>query len=311
MSSSARHGLTATPDFVIAGAPKCGTTSLHHWLDQHPGVHMLPGEPHFFAHDLAYNQPAMPARRYATLCRAARPGQCCGDRSTWYLYSRVASSAIRAANPAARILILVRQPAEMLYSLHAHLCRRGQRETMTDLRQAMALEGERKRGRRLPARGGFPEKFQYSMLADYAAGVQRFVDDFGPEQVRIVLFDDLRDRPLATFSDILAFLGLDPGFQPQLDVYNRSAPVPDSLFRRLWRRGTWRYTIRRLRPAWYQKLHLQRKQRVRADRDRDQPWPALDHELRRELTERFEQQILTLEDLIGRDLAHWRQDAGQ
>lgn len=308
MSSTASNALTAAPDFVIAGAPKCGTTSLHQWLDQHPAIHMLPGEPHFFAHDLDYNQPAMPPRRYSALCRAAEPASLCGDRSTWYLYSRLASRAIHAANPAARILILVRQPAEMLYSLHAHFCRRGGREPITDLRRAMAVEQERRQGRLLPERGGFPEKFQYSMLADYATGVQRFIDQFGSRQVRVILFDDLRTRPMQTLSDILAFLGVAPDFRPRLDIYNRSAPVPDSLFRRFWRYGSWRYTIRRLRPAWYEKRHRQLKQRIRASRDRHQPWPALDDQLRRELTERFSEQIRALERLIDRDLSDWRID---
>lgn len=291
---------------MIAGAPKCGTTSLHQWLDQHPDIHMMPGEPHFFAHDLDYNRPAMPARRYSALCRAAGPARLCGERSTWYLYSRVASSAIHAANPATRILILLRQPAEMLYSLHAHYCQRGGREPLTDLRQAMAAEAARRQGRMLPSDGGFPEKFYYSMLPDYAAGVQRFVDQFGPEQVRVILFDDLRDRPTQTLSEILAFLGRDEDFRPRLDVYNRSAPVPDSLFRRIWRRGSWRYTIRRLRPAWYERFHRRRKQRVRARQARQQPWPALDEDLRRDLNQRFEEQTRALETLIDRDLAHWR-----
>ncbi|MFW6339926.1 MAG: sulfotransferase domain-containing protein [Wenzhouxiangella sp.] len=294
------------PDFIIAGAPKCGTTSLHHWLNQHPSIHMLPGEPHFFSTDLAYNDPPMPAGRYARLFDGARPGQLRGDRSTWYLYSSAAAAAIHAANPQARILILVRQPADMLHSLHTHFCQRGRRETVTDLGQAMALESERRQGRKLPPRSGFPEKFYYSMLPDYAAGIRRFQAVFGPEQVRVVLFDDLRERPQQTYAGIISFLGLPAGFQPDFSVYNQASPLPDSLFRRLWRQGTWRYTGRRFRPRWWQRFHLRYKQHSRARAAARQPRRRLDPALHQSLTERFENQIRELEALIERDLSAWR-----
>ncbi len=300
--------MKTAPDFVIAGAPKCGTTSLHHWLDQHPSVHMLRGEPHYFAHDLAYNQPAMPERRYAALCRAAGQDRQIGDRSTWYLYSERAAGAIQAANPNARIIILLRQPAELLHSLHAHFCQRGQRETITDLRAALAMEPARRRGEQLPPHGGFVEKFFYSSLADYTPGIQRFIDAFGPDRVRVVLLDELRDRPQATYAALLEFLELDAAFAPDFEVHNRSAPIPDSLWRRAWRSGTWRYTVRRLRPAWLQQRQLERKHKKRAQAARSEPWPKLDAELRQELTRRFEPAIQSLETLIGKDLGHWRTD---
>ncbi|MEN1728505.1 MAG: sulfotransferase, partial [Pseudomonadota bacterium] len=177
----------SAPDFVIAGAPKCGTTSLHHWLHQHPDIHMIRGEPHYFAHDLDYNQPPMSASRYASLCQAAGDRRLCGDRSTWYLYSDAAPAAIQSTNPDARILILLRQPAELLHSWHAHLCQRGARESLTRLSDAMAAEDQRRAGQALPNRSGFLQMYQYSAMPDYVSGIERFQAAFPAEQIKIVL----------------------------------------------------------------------------------------------------------------------------
>jgi hypothetical protein len=294
------------PDFVIAGAPKCGTTSLHQWLNQHPAIHMLPGEPHFFSEDLAYNDPPMPALLYRTLLDASGSEQLCGERSTWYLYSTTASQAIHAANPAAKIVILVRQPADMLYSVHSHYCQRGQRENEPDLLKAMALEADRRQGRNLPEQGGFPEKFYYSMLPDYASGIKRFQKIFGAGRVKIVVFDDLKTDPQGVYDDVLDFLELDKGLQPDFKVYNQAAPLPDSLFRRLWRTGTWRYAIRRLRPKWWQRFHANYKRRRRARAAARNPRPPFSAETRGVITRRFEAQIKELEEVTGRDLNQWR-----
>jgi hypothetical protein len=296
----------SAPDFVIAGAPKCGTTSLHHWLAQHPAIHMIRGEPHYFAHDLDYHVPPMPARRYRSLCRAAGNDRLCGDRSTWYLYSRTAAAAIRDVNPEAKILILLRQPAELLHSWHAHLCQRGAREPLRSLPEALAAEPERRAGRSLPERGGFQEMYFYSDLSDYVSGIRRFQACFPPEQIRIVLLDDLRDRPRAIYRELLGFLGVDQDFEPDFDVHNRSAPAADTVWRRLWRKGSWRHTVRRWTPAWWQSRQLERKRKRRARAAQRAPWPRLDPDFRMELTRRFEPRIRALEDLLGRDLSAWR-----
>jgi len=294
------------PDFVIAGAPKCGTTSLHHWLNRHPAVHMLPGEPHYFSQDLAYNDPPMSAALYQALIEASHPTKLCGERSTWYLYSRSAGEAIHAANPDAKIIVLVRQPADMLNSVHSHYCQRGERENEPDLLKAMALEAERRRGRSLPERAGFPEKFYYSMLPDYASGIRRLQATFGIGRVKVVFFDDLKTNPQDVYAAVLDFLDIDNGFQPDFNVYNQATPLPDTLFRRLWRTGTWRYAIRHLRPEWWQRLHLRYKRQKRANVAARHPRPPVSQETKNTITGRFEQQIADLEALTGRNLSQWR-----
>ena len=203
----------SVPDFVIAGAPKCGTTSLHHWLNQHPDLFMIRGEPHYFASDIDYNVPRMSAACYQALCAKADPDQRCGERSTWYMFSSTAAREIHAANPDARIILIVRQPADMLYSLHAHLYQRRQRENIASLAEAIRLESERRAGRCLPQQAGFPEKFRYSELPRYSEQIRRFRDQFGRDQIKVILFDDLRNDPDNVYSSILGFLQVSRDFQ--------------------------------------------------------------------------------------------------
>jgi len=299
------------PDFVIAGAPKCGTTSLHHWLHQHPDIHMIRGEPHYHSHDLNYNQPPMPKRRYAALCRQAGDSQLLGERSTWYLYSKAAAKSIHAANPNARILILIRQPAEFLHSLHAHLCQRGGREPLSDLKQALAAEPERRAGRNIPRNSRFREKFLYSELVDYSSGIERFRTAFGTEQVKVITLEALRDNPQKAYTDVLNFLSLDNSFRPEFKILNRCAPTGSKLWRRIWRSGSWRHTVRRLSPLWWQARQLERKQKRREQNASIAPWPKLDPALRAELTQRFEPDIAALEALFDRPLPEWRKMSGR
>ncbi|MDZ7668728.1 MAG: sulfotransferase [Gammaproteobacteria bacterium] len=291
---------------MIVGAPKCGTTSMAQYLNEHPHVHMIRGEPHYFATDLRYNSPPMTERQYLRLCRATGGKPVCGERSTWYLYSRVAAAHLHQLNPQARIIAIIRNPADMLYSLHAHYMQRTGCEDQSDLMSAMALETYRRRGHAVPAGARFPQMLYYSEIPRYSEQLQRYFHHFGREQVHVILFDDVRSDPETVYRRTLEFLDLDSDYRPEFRVYNRSAPVRDTWLRRLWKRGTWRYHVRSMIP---QRLHDARVERRRRRREMDagrQPWPPMPCELRAHLTEQFRDEIARLEDLLQRDLSAWR-----
>lgn len=110
------------PDFIIIGAPKCGTTSLAAWLGQHPRVFMsTPKELEFFKTDFI-----LPFKddlaRYEALFRHAEPHlNAIGEASTAYLRSWVSVSTIMAYNQDARFIVCVRNPIEMTFSMHCQL----------------------------------------------------------------------------------------------------------------------------------------------------------------------------------------------
>jgi hypothetical protein len=223
------------PDFLIVGAPRCGTTFLYEFLKAHPQIFMSEWkEPQFFATDLdsgSYLDSLTFLRdtdRYLQLFADARPDQIRGEGSTWYLYSRDAARNIHAVNPDARIIAMLRNPVQMLYSLHGRRVYGGS-EDLRRFEEALAAEADRKRGERLPARPRNVKALFYREVGSYAGQLERYIATFGREKVHIIIFEELRASPTGAYRAALEFLGVDPDFEPDL------RPVNESVERRFWR----------------------------------------------------------------------------
>lgn len=222
------------PDFFVVGAPRCGTTFMYEYLRQHPQVFMPDRkEPHFFSTDLdsgSYLDSLSFMRdetEYLQLFRPARTGQRVGEASTWYLYSAEAASNIARFSPQASILILLRDPVEMLYSLHGQRVFGGSENL--GFAEALVAEDERRRGLRIPPRARNIKGLFYRDVGRYAGQVERYLSLFGPAQVKVLIFEEFRADPASAYRETLEFLGVDPTFSPDLRVVNASAS------RRSWR----------------------------------------------------------------------------
>lgn len=288
----------------MVGAPKCGTTSMAQYLGQHPDIYLVRGEPHFFGSDIEYNNPRLSARQYFKLFSMSRGKAISGERSTWYLFSKNAAREIHEFNTNARIIAMLRHPADMLHSLHSHYVQRGRRDDIDDFAAAIAAEPQRRRGR-LPSTARFPRSLYYSEIPLYSEQLERFLTHFGPERVKVVLFDDLRNDPVAVYRETLDFLGVDSGFQADFRVHNVSAPTPNTWLHRQWKATNMRYRVRAaVPPSLYQALRA-RSQQQREKAAKSRPRPAQDDQVRRRLTEQFSGEIARLAALIDRDLSQW------
>jgi hypothetical protein len=214
------------PDFYIVGAPRCGTTFMYEYLGRHPDIYVSPTkEPQFFATDLdsgSYLDSVSFMRdrdRYLALFEAARPDQITGEASTWYLYSKEAAANIKAANPDALIIIMLRDPVQMLYSLHGRRLYGGS-ENLLRFEDALEAEEARKRGERIPRRARNIKALYYREVGRYSEQVERYLDVFGERRVRIILFEEFRADPAATYRGTLEFLGVDAAFRPDFRVVN-------------------------------------------------------------------------------------------
>jgi len=294
------------PKFFIVGAPKCGTTSMAEYLGQHPELFVIRGEPHFFGSDIDYNTPRISQSRYRALARAAGEKPVVGDRSTWYLYSGKAAAEIHAFNPEAKIIAMLRHPAEMIHSLHAHHVQRDRRDDIADLAEALDAEPDRRAGRRIPENARFAASLFYTAVPRYAAQLERYFQCFGRDRVHVIVFDDFKADPARVYRETLAFLGVDPDFVPEFEVHNAASPVRDSWPRRLWKTGSWRYRVRAVLPrAVYEGLRRRRRD-AQARIAKHRPRAPLDPNLRARLAEQFSDEIDQLEDLLERDLSAWR-----
>lgn len=222
---------TTVPSIFIAGAPRCGTTSLYEALRQHPAIFMCdPKEPHHLCPDLdsgSYLDSLYFMRSradYLALFAAAREGQMTGEASTSYLLSTTAAGLIQALNPHARILIMLRHPVDMIESFHARRVFSGA-EDLTDLTEALAAEDDRRAGRRIPKSARNAPALQYRALAHYAGQVERYQQCFPQDQLRVIIFEELRTNPEAAYRDAYRFLDVDENFQPILAAENAARQV--------------------------------------------------------------------------------------
>lgn len=297
------------PDFFIVGAPKCGTTSMARYLTAHPDLFVLRGEPHFFGSDIEYNSPRLSPKQYQSLCRSAPDVRLLGDRSTWSLFSSQAAAEIHAARPDARIIAMVRDPAEMIHSLHAHHVQRGGRDDCAELGQALAREPLRRTGRCIPAAARFAESLFYTEIPRYAEQIERYIERFGPDRIHVVVFDDLRDDPERVHGEVLAFLGVSPGPRIDFPVHNAAGPSPDDWLHRAWKRSSLRYRIRSLAPEWlYDRLRAQPMRRFRARQGPPPPSEPSESD-RQQLDEALLPDVRKLERLLGRSLPAWSRTA--
>jgi Sulfotransferase family len=211
--------MSRMPDLFIVGAPKCGTTSLYEWLKDHPEIHMSPfKEPCYFARDLAletsgyYFRYGEDRERYLALFSEAGPAKRLGEASTRYLYSKDAPGLIAAEASDPRIVVMLRNPVDMIASLHAHKLGSGT-EDLADLGDALAAEDERREGRRLPGNSN-PLLSTYTDRAMFGEQLARWFDVFGRERVRVMIFEDVVRSPEAHFASLLEFLDVDPAYRP-------------------------------------------------------------------------------------------------
>lgn len=294
------------PDFFIVGAPKCGTTALYEYLRQHPDVFMPERikEPHFFGSDLVFAEQARLTRAaYLDLFSGAGSKRRLGEASVFYLYSQHAAKEIFDFCPHASIIMMLRDPVDMIHSFHSQRLFKGT-EDVTDFASALELENERKQGRHLPKRVGLVQGLYYRELGKYSVQVQRYLTTFGRNQVHVILFDDFRRDIAGVYRNVLRFLNVDPDFAPRFEIVNVNKRVRSDIIRELtkYTPNTLRATGRALMTR---SARTGLRRMVRQWNIVHQARSTMDPVLRRDLRLEFSGDVKALEALIDRDLSEW------
>jgi Sulfotransferase domain len=231
------------PSFLIVGAERCGTTSMHHVLRQHPAVFsaVLPRkEVHYF--DLAYGRgmgwyqchfPLAARARMATRGSGLEPVTFEG--SPYYMFHPLAPARIHQDLPGVRLLVLLRDPVERAYSAHANQIHLGH-ET-EPFERALELEEERTKGEgeRLATDPSYFARrhwlFSYRTRGQYAEQLERMERLFGRDRIHVIDSSHFFNDPVPAYHRVLDFLGLphrgEPAFTPQ-NARPRS-PMPESV----------------------------------------------------------------------------------
>ncbi|MFQ5346625.1 MAG: sulfotransferase [Rhodothalassiaceae bacterium] len=302
--SSARR-IEPIPNFFIVGAPKCATTAMDAYLAAHPDIYMAPyKEMHLFARDLKPDPDGRLAARYRSAFEAVADEAVVGESSVFYMLSEVAAREIAAFQPRAKILIMLRDPIDVIASHHSQIVYEGH-ESEKDIARALSLEAKRRASHRGRALTIAEKVLHYRDVVRFAAQIERFLAHFPREQVHIVLYDDVRRDLPAAYEGILRFLGVDPAFRPDFEVRNANKVVRSRAMRRFLRQT----------PEWFTRTarfllprrHVRHRLRARLEQlnarftERRPPSP----ELRAGLANELRSEVERLERLRDRDLSHW------
>jgi len=298
------------PDVFIVGAPKCGTSAMDHYLAAHPDIYMAKKEMHAFGSDLRFGPQFYRRDEEAYLAEfAAGSGRRrTGEASVWYLFSTQAAAEIHAFNPEARVIILLREPAEMLYSLYYQFRFDGN-EHLPTFEDALAAEDERRAGRLLTRQTYLAQALVYRDTARYTEQVRRYFDVFGRERVHVIIYDDLAADVRGVYGRALEFLGVDSTrIETDFQVINGNKSVKHSALRGLLNDPLVRSTAvaigRRLPRPIFTALH-DVERRLWKLNSRSEKRPPLAPDARAQLQREFAPEVERLSELLGRDLTHW------
>ena len=218
------------PNFLILGAARCGTTSLHYYLAEHPDACMSAiKEPNFFlfeqtstgstpliADDRRLIAKSVPDRaRYERLF--TQPAAAVGEASPLYLYTRETPELIRGLIPRARLIAIVREPIDRAWSHFSYV----HDDLGDDTAPAFARAVNEEVGKGYePYRTGT----HFLRLSAYAEQLQRYRALFPDEQLLVLSYEDLTRDTAASLARICAFLGVDDTYTFDTSVqYNPSS----------------------------------------------------------------------------------------
>ena len=291
------------PTCLLIGAPRAGTTAVHHWLDSHPDVCAArPKETHFFSSE--YDRGL---EHYARYFAHRRDEAAVVESTPTYLALPFVPARIASSLPAVRLVAILREPVQQVYSAWWKIHSMGaDRRTFAD-----CVEQELRDGtfdteasevcwlETLAAtRGGAPiQRSQYLVSGDYAGALARYDDHFSRDQLTVLLHDDLIDDPASVMAALSRVIGVDVARAP--------SPVPPHV-----NEGAGALTASAQRLVRRVPSARIRHQVTRVARSLDKrPAPQLDPGLRRTLTDYFHDRNRGLSERIGHDVTHWSQPA--
>lgn len=279
------------PNFLIIGAMKSGTTSLYRYLEQHPEIFMSPlKEPHFFS---GKGSSVKTWEDYLSLFDGVSQEKAIGEASTTYITSEDAARKIKNILPNVRLIAILRNPVEAAYSMY--LMKNRDRLAQMDS-DDIANEFENILNH--------PDEYGITRGRYYCKQVSYYFDIFGRDNVKVLLYDDLKDRTHELLQEVFEFLDVAKDFRVDTSGTHNSGGIPQSgLFHQILEGITTQKRLLQLIPKGvYTPLYnfyllLKKRNRVKP--------PSLSAETKAKLVELYRDDIIKLQTLTGFDLQGW------
>ena len=190
------------PNFFIVGAPKAGTTSLYAYLKETKDIYMSPvKEPRYFQIRIpeSYLPRISDKAKYLKLFRKVTDEKAIGEATPTYLQDPESAKLIHNVVPDARIIILLRDPVERAFSHYLTIKSQGIEKNSFHNVIKQSIEIRLK---------GIEKYNTYLDHGLYAKAVKRYVNIFGTNKVKILIFEEFIKDPKKTIQDVLDFLGV-------------------------------------------------------------------------------------------------------
>jgi hypothetical protein len=293
----------ALPTFLVIGVEKAGTTSIYHYLKQHPEIYMSPvKETNFLERDWETVDPQTKARKtdridrfekYCQLFEGVTTEKAIGEISPNYLFHyQSAIPRILQYVPDVKLMAILRHPAERAYS-----------DYLMHLRDAIGNSPTLSEQVKTRSNSSFTLK-----KGLYYQPLKHYFEQFGRDRLRVFLYDDLCRDAVGMMQSMYRFLEVDDSFCPDMSKRSQVAQVPKSqLINSLLRqknsiRAIASSTLRVLLPLEYrQKL----RQTLIDWNSQSKDQAPLSPEERQQLINFYHDDILQLQDLLQRDLSSW------
>ena len=280
-------------NLFIVGAPKAGTTSLHHYLNEYPEILMsIIKEPDFFS-DIEIQEQGLyygssrinNITKYNSLFSDWIDESIIGEASVSYLFYPNVPQRIKIYNDNSKIIIMLRNPIERAFSHY-----------LMDYRLGLTSNS-------------FEEEFdkkttlnfqQYFLLGNYFQQVKRYLDIFGKENVHIIWYSDFIEKTENELNKVISFLGLNTDFSVDFNKIHNSFSMPKNNFIRKIYSVVWlRKTLSFLFPVNIQ--IILKKALFNEDNK-----PKLSEKTRELLCKYYLSDIESLEKLLSVNLSKWK-----
>lgn len=304
-------GLNIRFGVYLVGAPRCGTSAFSKVLKRNPQICFSdPKENHYFL--LA--PPGIPVARFKRrYLRAFYPSlngahRVIIDGSVTYLYSPDSLRRILEVDPAARFIVMIRNPVDLVYSYHARLLFTMD-EDVEDFERAWRLQEKRSLGTNIPRRCRDPHRLQYKSAVSLGAQLEKLFDIAGRERCQVIVFDDFISDPVGVYRKLLEFIDVDDDGQTDFRRKNSNRMYKNRFLQRIVMSPpafVFRIVVkRRLNGKSIFDFLRRYRKRLKARNLVIVERPPMREELRRELREEFAPDVRRLSGLLGRTFENW------
>ena len=294
-------------NFILIGAVKAGTSSIYHYLKQHPDIFMSPmketkffqwdGEDHRFSTELdqkIYQDSVKTFSDYLDQFSGVISEHAVGEATPSYLYNRNVPCRIHSRFPDAKLIVVLRHPVDRAFSHFLHTKRLGYEPL--DFQEALAEEQGR-----IAANWG--PSWHYASQGYYYEQVKRFVDLFGRDRMSFYLFDELKLEPASVVRGMYSFLRVDQEYKPNTSKKHNTGGLPKSQFlhQLMNEPNAPKAILKTILPSGL------RRSVNRMIGSQNVQKPVIDSQIRYSLSAKYEENIHQLEELIDIDLGDWYQ----